>query len=244
MIVETFLDPTRNPRAPAENDRRRRDIAGIVQEVVDREILEHFVNGVREHDEARVREAGKRIATRVALHPRRGVEELAAILRAGLDEPYDFGVVHPDAPERAERPAPNIHGFLPMVFNLDAYAAKSREPIELVSDEDSIFGDVLDFVLGFARNPETAAYFEEFGVEGPVRHVVGRRQVKSEDSLPVQIADLCAGLCRSRMASFLKGERIAGELEVAWTALAPSVERGTTIHHRWVSDGLLAKMRF
>lgn len=204
MLVETFLDPEYNSRAPAQWDAEtRKKIAAGVYGVFDDDVLKKFSNAVKDDDVVQVGEIGRLVASRISLHRDPEVAVWGRAIEYGASNHFRFGEKHDDSPKRAERPHPGVHTLFAALIYLDRWLGKKGAEAELVIDEEAPFNDVkmFAFELLSRENP----FLEEIGV-GHIGNVRSLGFVNSKKSFGVQLADVLAGVVMRGCRDWMWGE--------------------------------------
>lgn len=231
LVVETFLDAKTHPRSLPQHELRewRTWLANEIYAATTDDLLTMFIRGMKERSPDAVRDAGRQMASRLALHPNNDVRFAARLMEEGLQHFFQFGDPENASPS-APLPTSPVSAFLPAVLSLSQALAKKSLTGEIICDTDLQSGPALNQALELARNPEIfSSVFKEFtGPDStPPVAILGRAEVDSTRSLPVQLADLVAGLInRVAIMRTRSTSRLETKLSKAWDNLHPCIERG------------------
>lgn len=229
MMVETYLDPEHNPKAPAENQGElRAEFANIFHEALDLSLLQSFAAACKADDVGQLAAVGVRIADRLDLHFVDAVRLLASTVRAGARNPFRFGAHFEAAPALQNLPASLSHAFLPALIKLNLCLEDLGLTGRLIADEDAQFGPLLDWIFALPGSsgigPEV---FMEFVNSVDTTRITGYERLSSERTLGVQLADLCAGIAREVVLVRSRREVLPAQLHEAWEPFAACSARSS-----------------
>jgi hypothetical protein len=238
MIVETYLDPLLNDRAPQEfyRPRFRQCFADACYDYLDDVRLAEFVEAVRADNPNQIAAVGERLSTSLRLHSNEFVSEAAHVMETRPDQVFRYSERRTELPENSNLPASQYAAFYPGLELVDADLEYRDETADLVRDEDLQFGKLLDLAFAWSQSGEGETYRRRL----PLSRIRSCRAGRSTDELGIQLADLVAGLF-GRIASQAVRHRAASasmaQIADAWRhTLAPPDE-----HYLMLSDAVLPR---
>lgn len=207
MIVETFIDPTLNALAVAQNEHAvRQGFADKIYEALDDTLVRKFVEASRDGNSNDVRIAGESVATRVALLQWYGAERLARAIHNGVNDFFSFRSEAGDGlAANFDLPPPGVMAFLPSALCVERVLTRDASRGTMVADEDKHLGPLFDQTLSYLRSPEAAVLFSEFGGIRQITALGNRLEMVSHASIGVQLADLAAGVITRYFADRFRG---------------------------------------
>jgi hypothetical protein len=205
MLVETYLDPTKNILAPAQDDDElRKKIASEIYKLTDDTLLEEFSAAVKSDDTKGVESVGNQIAGRLKLHIDSNIAIWSQAISRGALLAFRFGERHEDMPKRAERPHPGIQTLFPALLHLDAWLKGKDHVADLMIDEELPFNEVKRAAFELLSRPGN-----QFLNEICVSHLQNIRSMtfaNSKSHFGIQLADVLAGIVMRGARNWLRGE--------------------------------------
>jgi hypothetical protein len=238
MIVETYLDPELNTRAPRELSQPpfRQKIADACYECFDDTRINEFLMADRADDRMQISRVGESFSATLRFHVDDFVSEFAFRMETRPDYVFRYSEKMDKLPRHSDMPASQFAAFYPALELVDAHLGRTRTHGTLVRDVDSQFGQLLDLAFSCGRRLEGLAYRRRF----LLTHIDVCRSGSSANEIGIQLADLIVGIFGRVALQALHGRVVPGSLAAvakSWRAtLMPPSE-----HYLMIADSVLPR---
>lgn len=216
-IASTYLDPDHNPKVDRYmmSIEFRRFFHNVIYSSISSELLTRFLRACHSDDVPELKRIGLILSRQLSLHPDQRVVHIAHVIMSGLDDIYRFGERLEGAPKNIHLSNCQVTAFFPSLIFLDSALGSHNLKARLIRDQDTQFGEILDFTYEFlSRSPS------------PMHNFIACSEEISASSIGIQIADLAAGIAARIFTAKVAGQNLKPNAWNIWKSLRMSLSRG------------------